>query len=241
MGAGVFNQQGHAGHTAEASEQAHDDDARAVQAFGNQPLHVRFLLDAVQADGVHAGEIVGQERARGGEREQVGVGVAQQDDVGGGVVGWARRGGGCGGGGGFAGEQTPVVRPGVVVENEIGEVGGRRQVAVGGEHGFDVIENGEDLLAAIDRVKPDGAPVEDEQNHVCQRAGSKTTALGQVDFVAQFAAFPFGMVEVGRHRRMPAFGMSTATACGADHEMPAVVHDVDEFSIGTQNARADIA
>jgi hypothetical protein len=81
-------------------------------------------------------------------------------------------------------------------------------------------------------VEPDRPTVEEQQGDIGQGAWSQTTGVIEMDPVAQFAPFPFGVVQIVGYRSKAAFGVAAATAVFADKELSAVAGNIDRFTVG---------
>ncbi len=121
--------------------------------------------------------------------------------------------------------------PGGRRELKRGERGRHRDARVGLEHGVDVVVEREHERLGVDGVEPERLALEEEQDHVGQRARAKAAADGEVHHVAEPPALPLVVVKVGGHRREPIVGAAAAAAGGADEELAARAGHVDEAPV----------
>ena len=106
---------------------------------------------------------------------------------------------------------------------------------VGGEQRLDVIvEHGNERLI-VERMKPVGATIEDQERDIRKRAWTQTSALAQMHLVAQFAALPFLMVAPGWNGGEIAFGMTTAASGCTDDQHAATRPRIDHPPIDALN------
>jgi hypothetical protein len=107
------------------------------------------------------------------------------------------------------------------------------KIGIGGKHLLNIVVDGQDLGCTVDGVKPDVTRIENEQHHIGQRAWSQTSTYSEVHPVAQLAAFPFIVIQLGWHYRELALSMTTAATCGTHEELSSLASNIDEFAIGT--------
>ena len=122
--------------------------------------------------------------------------------------------------------------PGGSGELKRGQRGRRRQAGVGVQHRLDVVVERQHQRLGVHRVEPQRLAVEEEQDHVGQGAGAEAAADGQVHDVAEPAALPLVVVELGGHRREAILGAPAAAAGGADEELAARPGHVDQPAVG---------
>src|SRR6202012_5491689 len=87
-------------------------------------------------------------------------------------------------------------------------------------------------------MKPDALPVEDEANNVCQCAWAETSALGEMNIVANLAAQPFFLVDVDRNCGITTFCNPAAATGIAVRQVRTVLHDVEGASIRSNDTLA---
>jgi len=109
------------------------------------------------------------------------------------------------------------------------------QAPVGVQHRLDVsVERAHERLG-VDRVEPQCLTIEEEKDDVAERARTEAAADGEVYDVAEPSALPLVVVELGRHRREPVVGATATAAGGADEELAAWTHHVDEAAVGADD------
>ncbi len=110
--------------------------------------------------------------------------------------------------------------------------GRRRQDAIGLEHAVHVVVERAHEPVAIHGVEPLRLAVEEEQDHVGERAGPQAAADGEVHDVAEPSALPLAVEDLGGNGREAVLHPAAAAPARAHEELPAKTRDVDEAGIG---------
>ena len=83
-------------------------------------------------------------------------------------------------------------------------------------------------------MEPDRSAIEDKAHNISERAGSKATALSEMNMIADFAPEPLLRIDICRDCCISALGDATATAGVAIGQMRAVLDDVEGTAIGAE-------
>jgi hypothetical protein len=199
-----------------------DDDLGAVQVGVEIGIHIGVGGQVEQVVGAHGREAVGQVRERGVQREQVGVGVREDQEAGAGARGSAA----------VVLDGQPV-RPSLPVEVReltVGKRGRWREIRLGGDHLLDVVVDREHGRLVVDRVEEDRAAVVDQLDDVGEGARSQATADREVDGVAQAPAFPLAVVQLGGDGSVTTLRVATASA-GADEQLALLTEHIDHLAV----------
>ena len=216
---------------------ASDDDSGHAPSVIDQRSQVLGRFHAVQARDADSRKAVGQIIHCPLERQQVGIGVRDEQDF----IHTLR----------FWIDERPVGRPaqpvagedrllgpGVIVEGKIGQRGRRRQKAIGGNHPVEVIVDRQNLRLVVDGLEPDAASVEEYQHHVQERARPEAAAHRELDVIADLPPFIFLLVEIDKHRGFTPILASATASPGADKQVPALRCYVNRLAIIPQDTTA---
>ena len=80
-------------------------------------------------------------------------------------------------------------------------------------------------------MEPRLPPLEEQHDHVGERAGPEAAADGQVDAIAQAPPLPLRVIELAGHGRVAVLHPAAATGVGADEELAERSRHVDAAPI----------
>jgi hypothetical protein len=197
------------------------------EQFIEQQIDRRVFFNPPDVGQVQRREVGRQLRAGLLQRQQIGVGLREHDqgsrvgEQGSGIGLWPSAPGPC--------PLTPVPRK--PVEEVRSELSRWRKMPFGGEERLDIIVEGDNQRAIVERMEPVGPTIEQEHGDIRQRARPQAAALVEVHRVTQLAPLPFLVVEVGWHREEAPVGVAAAAAGGADEQHPAAHAGIDHAPV----------
>ena len=80
-------------------------------------------------------------------------------------------------------------------------------------------------------MKPIGSTIDEQRRYIGKDTGTQTATLVEVDFVAQFAPLPLGVIEILGHGRKAAVGQPTAAAVDTDEQHATQPPSVDHAAV----------